>query len=1299
MAKRQASPYSTLASRQRRRGQALLLAVLVMIFAALLGAAFIAVVSLNLNETARQKDKTAADQSARAGLKYVNDQLTYSKDGENWFKNNFETASPTTTFLQDVSGNSLYYTAVDRAQGWAGQYVKFPDPRQPNPTGNQFLARVERIDRTLDPTSSNPDADKIGMLKITVIGLSPDDPSAWSRIVAYKKPWFPGSAMRVVGNYDFENKVVPSAKVASYDSSTGYITMKDVKGRFPDGIFPIMIGTTQVRGAIVGKYKLSGAPLTLKLATDFTAADEPKPDDRIEMAATLGAPTSIDLDNDGTSSAADPVEGSRLEVSTASASQPGSIFANGSLWLQGRLDALSLCSYKDAFGSTGRVPGTVEASGLINVTSGADDKAQVQGFSQPLSQIVKSSDPTFPGSGISQDLVNDSLNRIQGIPSQTRNVKPFTPPDLTNRENLERFRELTQFSPYNSSSVFTGVSGTPNSSSSMYGYGEGLYIDNKEDVEKSRYYDDTTHTAPAPMSQVDLEDMWLSPKGLESTLPFVRGSKVAQNLRVTSTDSLQSSLEDGHVRGWISSKEFLARGVLIELGNNGTTPILTVTRDARADDDRTALDDTFGNVDTKAWRDAAGNFLPGVYRQVFTWPSNGVIFAEGNIRIKGTATNVPHSLTVVSMNNIYIEGNLSVQNTTGNPKVLLMAKRNVVLNPTRVLATPDSQTRVRTATLAAITLGTSITVDVYDVSGFEVGDVVEFFTGSTISGSGYVTAITAGASPSLTLTGITPSAGTIPVDAGVRDVEPVFSDTERTNEKIDSTSPGIQRRFNVDGASVPAGTRFAFVHGAEQKDALKVGLTGDYVAAGSIFWSNKRNEDGAGTLLPGHTLAESSKVLIGNYTVPSGGPTRFPGTGSATVPASDTDALNLRIDESTSPHVSILKAIDTAGPFTNPPVPTVSWQFDASLVGFGDTPFFYLAGVGGRYDNRDSASSVTEWRHDLNKPLAVNTEVTIPLSTSITPWLNAGSSVTPAYTTLTDEYWDTTLSDYGTTRTFGFNPAYMAGANPDQNREDVLTTDRSFYGDTNRDTVDSRVLSFSRLQNGENSVTFRRSDNIDSAAVNNLPAYYLKALKLENVTLDATTHTVTDIEPAVNIAVNAYVYAQEGSWFIISGDYFDPKIHYTSNSSYYDYNGNGTPDVGEWVESNSLLPPSYGAGDFADLNRNGVKDDNEDPAYLNYRYGRYNYAINFTGAIAENKTAVVMDTKHTAMNTIVDGNVQDWMSKWATVTCTVTTGSPPVVTPVSGGITYTFDPSYLEGDMDNDPGFKPALSPDLVFAG
>ena len=68
----------------QRSGQALLLAVLLMVFAALLGSTFITVVSLNLNQTARQQNLGSAQAAANAGLTFVNDKLNNSALGERW---------------------------------------------------------------------------------------------------------------------------------------------------------------------------------------------------------------------------------------------------------------------------------------------------------------------------------------------------------------------------------------------------------------------------------------------------------------------------------------------------------------------------------------------------------------------------------------------------------------------------------------------------------------------------------------------------------------------------------------------------------------------------------------------------------------------------------------------------------------------------------------------------------------------------------------------------------------------------------------------------------------------------------------------------------------------------------------------------------------------------------------------------------------------------------------------------------------------------------------------------------------
>ena len=106
----------------RRSGQALLLAVLLMVFAALLGSTFITVVSLNLNQTARQQNLGSAQAAATAGLTFVNDKLNNSALGERW--------RPFMTTPPPLSGDpdfNFYYSAFDRAQGWTNNVDTVPN--------------------------------------------------------------------------------------------------------------------------------------------------------------------------------------------------------------------------------------------------------------------------------------------------------------------------------------------------------------------------------------------------------------------------------------------------------------------------------------------------------------------------------------------------------------------------------------------------------------------------------------------------------------------------------------------------------------------------------------------------------------------------------------------------------------------------------------------------------------------------------------------------------------------------------------------------------------------------------------------------------------------------------------------------------------------------------------------------------------------------------------------------------------------------------------------------------------------
>lgn len=81
-------------------------------------------------------------------------------------------------------------------------------------------------------------------------------------------------------------------------------------------------------------------------------------------------------------------------------------------------------------------------------------------------------------------------------------------------------------------------------------------------------------------------------------------------------------------------------------------------------------------------RGAAGSLTAAGFTRDFDYPTNGVFYAAGSIRVRGTvgAATVPKQLTVVSGGTIYVEGNL----LKGNPGsfVGLLAQDYVTLNPT-----------------------------------------------------------------------------------------------------------------------------------------------------------------------------------------------------------------------------------------------------------------------------------------------------------------------------------------------------------------------------------------------------------------------------------------------------------------------------------------------------------------------------------------------------------------------------------------------------------------------------------------
>jgi hypothetical protein len=197
-----------------------------------------------------------------------------------------------------------------------------------------------------------------------------------------------------------------------------------------------------------------------------------------------------------------------------------------------------------------------------------------------------------------------------------------------------------------------------------------------------------------------------------------------------------------------------------------------------------------------------------------------------------------------------------------------------------------------------------------------------------------------------------------------------------------------------------------------------------------------------------------------------------------------------------------------------------------------------------------------------------------------------------------------------------------------------------------------------------------------------VPFYLLSRLKLESTPNLDTVQQFEELQPGHTIEVNAFVYAQEGSWVVIPGGYYDEDAlngqagklrtyrHPMTGATgtILDYDGDRQADAGEYLDVDGN--GSFSQGDGADLNRDGVLTREEGT---------------------------------------VKGAVQEWMNKWGTVTLksnNYPSGNfnPATVTSGNGNfdnISYNFDPAAVDPNdptfIGDSPGFALPVTPDLIY--
>ncbi|MBU0608522.1 MAG: hypothetical protein KKI08_11595 [Armatimonadetes bacterium] len=240
--KRTASWWGGVGPSRKRRGQALLVAVLLMSVILLVGILFAALVSFNQGQSSRHVDVVAAGQNAEAGVNYANSQLQYSPQGADWRPHFVAYAGTGTedqldpsTWPQDpaqwpsppaqYADGSVdfnfwgldgtegteddYYSDFDMVRGWfplrAGSvtsperflrmgFHRYPDPNQLGSSRDSlqmgrgyFLLQVTYDpDPPYEPDDAPTPRRMSNCLQIVSIGRAVQDSNVFRRLVAYK---------------------------------------------------------------------------------------------------------------------------------------------------------------------------------------------------------------------------------------------------------------------------------------------------------------------------------------------------------------------------------------------------------------------------------------------------------------------------------------------------------------------------------------------------------------------------------------------------------------------------------------------------------------------------------------------------------------------------------------------------------------------------------------------------------------------------------------------------------------------------------------------------------------------------------------------------------------------------------------------------------------------------------------------------------------------------------------------------------------------------------------------------------
>jgi hypothetical protein len=283
-----------------KRGQSLIVAVIVLFVLLFIGGIFVAMVARNLLNTGRTRETVGAQQFAEAGIRYAEQFLQYGSDGADWRPQPSFAANandPDSRWLNDGSptGAANAWTRVDLGNGRALIRISYmpsyvPDPTDPNPD----LAVRRKI---LNPLGKYIRIESVGRSGF----LDPNDPTTflnsppprlYRKLIAYK----------AIGLTDFVRFVTNKNSDAKFLATLG-VPFIGLPLSMQIGGLPVL--TPNLSNP---NYHLPGAAIyvngDLQLMGDLLVGLDRRNDDAILVSGQIQAdavnpPHLVDLENGG----------------------------------------------------------------------------------------------------------------------------------------------------------------------------------------------------------------------------------------------------------------------------------------------------------------------------------------------------------------------------------------------------------------------------------------------------------------------------------------------------------------------------------------------------------------------------------------------------------------------------------------------------------------------------------------------------------------------------------------------------------------------------------------------------------------------------------------------------------------------------------------------------------------------------------------------------------------------------------------------------------------------------------------